>query len=115
MIIRDRDILSYFSIKPYAVTPHLNHLDKTISLGDVTTYMYTDCIKLSLIITKYFLLSRALDVFGCFFWCFFSATIMYFPVRGSSFSFILTNYNYFLFIILTTLSVIFPVFEDDNE
>ena len=71
MIIRDRDILSYFSIKPYAVTPHLNHLDKTISLGDVTTYMYTDCIKLSLIITKYFLLSRALDVFGCFFLVFF--------------------------------------------
>ena len=51
---------------------------------------------------------------GIFFVVFFCDNYV-FPVRGSSFSFILTNYKLFLFIILKILIVIFPVFKDDNE
>ena len=55
-------LVSYFSSKPYVVTTHLNRLTETVQIRG-SHYMFLCRInkKLYLIITKYFLLSRALN------------------------------------------------------
>ena len=61
MIIQDN--FSYFSMKPYVVTPHLNCLNET---AQMKAHNICFCAELTKIIshyqfiTKYFLLSRAL-------------------------------------------------------
>ena len=52
-------IFSYFSLKPYVVTPHLNHLEMVQMRGHNICFMQNS-EKLSPIIIKYSLLSRAL-------------------------------------------------------
>ena len=58
MIIEDN--FSYFSLKPYVETPHLNHLDETFQIMGHNVRRIKK--KLSLIIIKYSLLSRALNI-----------------------------------------------------
>ena len=53
-------IFSYFSSKPYDVTPHLNRLIETVQMSGHNICFMQNVQKLSLIITKYSLLSRAL-------------------------------------------------------
>ena len=57
MIIEDN--FSYFSLKPYIVTPHLNRLDKTVQMRGHNICFMWNKQKLSLIIIKYSILSRA--------------------------------------------------------
>ena len=54
------DTVSYFSSKPYVVTSHLNSLDETVQMRGHNMFFMQNQQKLSLIITKYSLLSRAL-------------------------------------------------------
>ena len=54
------DNFSYFSSKPYAVTPHLNRLDETVQMRRQNICFNAKQPKLSLIIIKYPLLSGAL-------------------------------------------------------
>ena len=52
-------IFSYFSLKPYVVTSHLNCLDETVQMRGHNICFYA---KLFLIIIQYSLLSRALHM-----------------------------------------------------
>ena len=54
-----RDTFCYFCIKPYVVTPHLNHLDGTIQIRGRNIWFLREIRK---IIITYSLLSRALVV-----------------------------------------------------
>ena len=58
MIIQDN--FSYFSLKPYVVTPHLNCLIEMVQKRGHNIFFNQNLPKLSLIIAKYSLLSRAL-------------------------------------------------------
>ena len=49
-----------FSSKPYVVTPHLNRLVTTVQMRGHNIWFYAELTKLSLIITKYSVLSGAL-------------------------------------------------------
>ena len=44
MIIEDN--FSYFSLKPYVVTPHLNHLDKTVQMRGHNICFYAELTKI---------------------------------------------------------------------
>ena len=55
------DNFSYFSLKPYVVTPHLNRLDETVQMRGHNIGFYAELKKMSLIIIKYSRLSRALS------------------------------------------------------
>ena len=57
------DNVSYFSLKPYVVTCHLNCLVETGQMRGHNIYVYEVYTKISVIITKYSLLSRALFIF----------------------------------------------------
>ena len=60
-------IFSYFSSKPYVVTPHLNRLIETVQLRGHNICCYAELTKIILIITIYSLLSRSLsntDIFA---------------------------------------------------
>ena len=50
-----------FSTKPYVVTPHLNCLNETVQMRGHNIWFYAELTKISLIISKYSLLSRALN------------------------------------------------------
>ena len=63
MIIED--IFSYFSLKQYVVTPHLKHLKEMVQMRGHDICFYAELPKLSLFITKYSLLSKAL-IFSVF-------------------------------------------------
>ena len=54
------DNFSYFSSKPYVVTPNLNRLDETVQMRCHNICLCRNKKKISLILTKYSLLSRAL-------------------------------------------------------
>ena len=54
------DNFTYFSSKPYVVTTHLNRLIKAVQMRGHNICFYAELRKLSLIITKYSHLSRAL-------------------------------------------------------
>ena len=51
MIIED--IFSYFLLKPYVVTPHLNRLVVTVQMTGHNKCLCAELTKLSLIIIKY--------------------------------------------------------------
>ena len=55
-------IFLIFSTKSYIVTPRLNHLIEMLQLRGLNIFFMQNFQKLSLIITKYSLLSRALNV-----------------------------------------------------
>ena len=59
-LIKIEDNLSYISLKPYVVTTHLNCLDETVKMRGHNMFFYAELTKLSLIIIKYSLLSKAL-------------------------------------------------------
>ena len=44
MIIEDN--FSYFSLKPYIVTPHLNHLDETVQMRGHNLCFYAELTKI---------------------------------------------------------------------
>ena len=44
MMIEDN--FSYFSLKPYVVTPHLNHLDKMVQMRDHNICYYANITKI---------------------------------------------------------------------
>ena len=52
----------YSSWKQYDVTPHLNRLDETIQMRGHNICFKAKFTKLSLIINKYFLLSRTVHI-----------------------------------------------------
>ena len=54
------DNFSHFSSKPYVVTSHLNCLVEMVQMRGHNMCFYAEITKLSLIITKFSLLSRAL-------------------------------------------------------
>ena len=41
-----RDTFSYFSLKPYVVTPHLNHLVETVQMKGQNVCVYAELIKI---------------------------------------------------------------------
>ena len=55
-------IFSYFSSKPYVVTPHLNRLFETVQMRGHNICCHAELTKIIPgIITKYYLMSRALN------------------------------------------------------
>ena len=55
-----RNNVPYFSLKPYVVTRHLNRLVETVQMRGHNIGFYAKLTKISLFITKYSLLCRAL-------------------------------------------------------
>ena len=59
-VFDDKQKFSYFSLKPYVVSPHLNRLVETVQIRGNNICFMESSQKLSLIIIKYTLISRAL-------------------------------------------------------
>ena len=51
---------SFFTLKPYVVTPHLNRLDETVQTRGHNVCLFIQKQKLSIVIIKHSLLSRSL-------------------------------------------------------